>query len=386
MMWSLLGNEFHTTDESITMSNRTPGSSGKKAGMVRGWLLGMTVLGLVFPGHAADDDATTATKAGRVTIYNEKRGMGGTDVKAGPVTTSDIPPLNSEETLTTATRIGNVTELTGSKGSKSTVVTVGPMTGGQVNGKNLSVVRIGENVAIGTDENGGTMKALQVGNQVVVQKSGNVSPSEVRIIVRVLQEPVSNPASGDRASDNGVSMIPFTGVDVAGDIEVDVDNGQAFEIAVANPQMQKYTTFDVENGVLRIRCVGTRPGEQFFRRVVVRLPALAEATASEGAQMAVRNVTGARCAVVSRSGGTVDVSGKADTIQCQVSGGGHVLGKDLRARRMAVRMEGDDGEVHCTADQELVVVISGKSVVWSHGQPGLVTRKISGGGELKFEK
>lgn len=368
------------------MSNRTPETGGRNAGMVRGWLLGMTLLGLVFSGHAADDDATTATKTGGVTIYNEKRGMDGSDVKAGPVTTSDIIPRNREETLTTATRIGNVTELTGSKGSKSTVVTVGPMTGGRVNGKDLSVVRIGENVAMGTDDSGGTMKALQVGNQVVVQKSGTVSPSDVRIIVRVLQEPVSNSASGDPASDNGVSMLPFTGVDAAGDIEVDVDNGQAFEIAVANPQMRKYTTFEVIDGVLRIRCVGTRPGEQVFRRVAVRMPSLMEATASEGAQMTARNVTGTRCAVVSRSGGTVDISGKADTIQCQVSGGGHVLGKNLRAGRMAVRLEGDDGEVHCSANQELVVVITGKSVVWSHGQPGLVTRKISGGGELRFEK
>jgi hypothetical protein len=52
---------------------------------------------------------------------------------------------------------------------------------------------------------------------------------------------------------------------------------------------------------------------------------------------------------------------------------------------MVVRVDGD-GEVHCKAEQELVVVITGKGVVWSHGQPGLVTRKITGGGELKFEK
>ena len=361
------------------MSKRMAWTSGVGVNILRAYVLSITVFGLVFAGRAAEDETTTATKTGGITVYNDKRGMDGTDIKTGPITTSAITtPRNQAETLISSTRIGNVTELTGSKGTKSTVVTVGPMTGGQVNGKALSVIRIGENVAIGTDESGGTMKALQVGNQVVVQKSGQASASDVRIAVRVLQEPIAGQVS------SGVTLLPFTGVDVAGEITVEMESGQAFEIIVANKKTREYTSFDVVAGVLQIRCIGTKPGERVDRRVVVRLPNLAEATASDGAQLTALKVTGERCVVVSRGGGKVNIAGKVDVAQYRVSGGSQVLGQNLRAGRMAVRLDGD-GEVHCSAEQELVVVINGKGIVWSHGQPGLVTRKITSGGELKFE-
>ena len=349
------------------------------------WLIGMTTLfGLAFTGHAADDETTSATKMGGITVYNDKRGMDGTDIKTGPVTTSAIvAPRSQAETVTTATRIGNVTELTGSKGTKSTVVTVGPMTSGQVNGKTVSVIRIGDNVAIGTNDSGGTTRALQVGNQVVVQSSGNVSPSEVRVVVRLMQEPVAGQASGGDAA-NGVALLPFTGVEASGEVAVEVEGGQAFDI-VANKNMREYGTLTVEDGILRIRCVGTGPGERVSRRVLVRLPNLAEATAGDGAQVTARKVSGERFLAVSRGGGKIEVSGKVDAVQCRVSGGGQVLGQQLRTERMSVRLDGD-GEVRCSADQELVVMITGRGIVWCHGKPGLVTRKITGGGELRFEK
>ena len=362
------------------MSSRT----SRTVRMLQAGLMGLILLGFAFTGRAADDDATTATKTGGITVYNDKRGMDGTDIKTGPITTSTTSSRHQDETVTTATRIGNVTELTGSKGTKSTVVTVGPMTSGQVNGKAVSVTRIGENVALGTDGNGGTIKALQVGNQVVVQKSGDVSPSEVRIAVQLLQEPVAGQASGVRAN-NDTALPPFTGVDVSGDVVVEVESGQAFEIVVADKRAQEYATFKVADGVLHIVCVGSGVDEPFSKRVVVRLPNLVEATAGDGARLMVRNVTNDRCLVVSRGGGKVDISGKADKVQCRVSGGGQVLGQSLRAGRMSVRLDGD-GEVHCSADQELVAVINGKGIVWSHGQPGLVTRKITGGGEIRFVK
>jgi hypothetical protein len=365
------------------MSKRTLWASSWAAGGLQAWLLNLTVLGLLFVGRATADDTKTATKTGGITVYSDTSGVSGTDIKAGPITTAPPTPRSPEETLTTATKIGKVTELTGSKGTKSTVVTVGPMTGGQVNGKAVSVIRIGENVALGTDESGGSMKALQVGNQVVVQKSERVTASDVRIIVRVLQEPLADASAGEPA--NSVALLPFTGVEASGDVAVEVEGGQAFEVAVANKKMRDYTTFAVEEGVLRIRSAETGPGERVAARVVVRLPNLVEATATEGAQLTVRNVTGERCVIVSQGGGKVDVSGKVAVAQCRVSGGGQVLGQKLRSGRMSVRVNGD-GEVHCNAEQELVVVIIGKGTVWSHGQPGLVTRQISGGGELKFEK
>lgn len=250
------------------MINRMSWASNNGFGLLRAWLVGLTMLGAVFSGRAADDEATTATKTGGITVYNDKRGMNETDIKAGPVTSSAITPHRTqEETLTTATRIGNVTELTGSKGTKSTVVTVGPMTGGKVNGQSISVTRIGENVALGTDESGGTMKALKVGNQVVVQKSGTVSPSEVRIIVQVLQDPAASQAPDDKAND--VAVLPFTGVDASGDILVEVEGGQPFGIAVANKQTRALTTFAVEGGVLRIKCVGAGKVEREIGRAHV---------------------------------------------------------------------------------------------------------------------
>lgn len=368
------------------MRKRTSDLITKRSGMLQAWSLSLTMLALTCFVRAGDDDTTTATKTGGITVYNDKRGTDEADIKAGPITKSAITPRNSqEETLTTATRIGNVTELTGSKGTKSTVVTVGPMTGGQVNGKSISVTRIGENVALGSDGSGGTMNALKVGNQVLVKKSENVSASEVRIIVRLLQEPVAGQAPNDVASE--VALLPFTGVDVAGDIVVDVEVGQPFEIAVSDKKSRESTSFSVEEGVLRVRCARTGLAERgAARRIVVRLPALTDVTATDGAQVVARNVTGERCLVVSRGGGKVELSGKVDTAQYRASGGGRVLGQNLRTGRMSVRLDGDDGEVHCRADQELVVIIAGKGVVWCHGQPGLVTRKIDGGGELKFDK
>jgi len=228
---------------------------------LRAGLLGVAVLGWVYAGRSADEETTTATKTGGITIYNEKRaGVDGVDVKTGPITTSTIrSPHQQDETLMTATRMGKVTELTGSKGTKSTVVTTGPVTSGQVNGKGMSVIRIGEKVALGKDENGGTMKAIQVGNQIVVERSGTVTPSDVRVMVHAMQEPV---AAGQQAGTgtNDVSLIPFTGVNASGDVVVDVECGLAFEILVASPKMREYTVFDVVNNVLQIRCVGTRPG------------------------------------------------------------------------------------------------------------------------------
>ena len=353
-------------------------------GVLVAWLVAMTTFGLAPLRCTADDDPTTATKMGGITVYNDKRGSESTDIKTGPITTSAITgPRSQAETVTTATRIGNVTELTGSKGTKSTVVTVGPITSGQVNGKSVSVTRIGDNVAVGTNESGGTTKALQVGNQVVVQSSGNVSASEVRIIVRALQEPVGGQGTGD-GTINGVSLIPFAGVEASGEVEVEVEGGQAFDI-FANKNMREYGTFAVEQGILRIRCVGTGPGERVSRRVIVRMPKVEELTAGDGAQIVARNVTGEHFLMVSRGGGKIDLSGKVDAAQCRVSGGGQVLGSQLRTGRMSVRLEGD-GQVHCRADQELVVMITGRGIVWCHGKPGLVTQKITGGGELRFEK
>jgi len=359
------------------MNNRTPWLNRSL------WLLGVLAFGSVCSVRAAGDEATTATKTGRITIYSDKRGTDGADIKTGPITTSTSSSESQDETVTTAIRMGNVTELTGSKGTKSTVVTAGPMTTGKVNGKTMSVTRIGENVALGTDESGGSIKAIQVGNQVVVQRSENVSPAEMRIAVQLLQEPVSGQVSGRETND--VALLPFTGVAVSGDVVVEVESGQAFGIVVADKKDSEYTTFAVVNGVLSVGCVGAGPSERVFRRVSVKLPNLAEATAVDGAQLVVRNVMSERCLVVSRDGGKVDISGKADKVQCRVSSGGKVLGKDLRAGRMSVRLDGD-GEVHCRADQELVVMIAGKGTVWSYGRPGLVTRKITGGGELKFEE
>ncbi|MEI8078451.1 MAG: DUF2807 domain-containing protein, partial [bacterium] len=182
----------------------------------------------------------------------------------------------------------------------------------------------------------------------------------------------------------GVELVPFTGVDASGEVEVEVESGQAFDI-VANQKMKEYVTFTVTDGVLRLRCVGAGPGELVSRRVVVRLPNLVAATADNGARLVVRNVVGERFVVVSRSGGKVDVAGRVTVAQCRVSGGGQLFGTQLRTERMSVRLEGD-GEVHCSAAQELVVVIMGKGLVWCHGKPGLVTRNISGGGELRFDQ
>ena len=347
------------------------------------WLLGVIAFGSVFSVRAANDEATTATKTGGITIYSNKRGTDGADIKTGPITTSTSSSGPQDETVTTAIRMGNVTELTGSKGTKSTVVTTGPVTSGKVNGKTISITRIGENVALGTDESGGAIKAIQVGNQVVVQRSENVSPAEMRIAVQLLQEPAIGKVSGCETND--VALLPFTGVDASGDVLVEVESGQAFGIVVADEKTREYTTFAVADGALSVGCIGAGSGERFSRRVVVKLPNLTEVTAKDGARLVVRNVMGERCLVVSRGGGKVDISGKADTVQCRVSSGGKVLGQDLHAGRMSVRLDGD-GEVHCRADQELVVMIAGKGTVWSHGRPGLVTRKITGGGELRFEE
>lgn len=382
MRWSLLRNKTNSS-ESLTVNNRTLWERLVEFGMSCAWLLSIIVLGFVFSGRAVGDDTTTATKKGGITIYSDKRGTDGTDLKTGPITTSTTSSKSQDETVVTSTRIGNVTEMTGSKGTKSTVVTTGPITSGQIHGKAISVIRIGENVALGADESGGTIKALQAGNQVVVQKSGNVSPSEVRIAVQLLQEPVVERTSVDGVSD--MLLLPFTGVEASGDVTVEVECGREFGIVVENKKMHEDAVFEVTDGVLHIKCVGTGFDERFPRKIVVKLPNLIEVTARDEAQLVAKNVTGERCVVVSRGGGKVEISGKVATVQCRVSSGGQVFGKNLRTGRMSVRLDGD-GEVHCNAEQELVVVITGKGIVWSHGQPGLVTRKITGGGELRFEK
>lgn len=349
------------------------------------WLMGMTMQpGGVCSVQAGDEVKTTATKTGGVTVYSDnKNGSAGTDVKAGPVTTSTTPVAEPAETVTSATRIGNVTELTGSKGTKSTMVTVGPMTAGQVNGKDVSVVRMGENVAVGTNSSGGKMTALQVGNQVVVQGSGKVSTSETRIIVQLLQEPVAGrELGGDAAS--GLELASFTKMDVAGEVTVEIESGPAFDISVSK-NMKEYGTLTVEQGLLRIRAVDNAACAPGSRRVALRMPQLGEVTAGDGARVAIRNLEGERFFVTCQGGARIETAGKVKTVQCRVSGGGQVLAPLLHAGRMSVRLEGD-GEVHCRAEQELVVMISGKGVVWCHGKPGLVTQKITGGGELRFEK
>lgn len=351
------------------------------------WALALLVGVACCRGLAADQTKATISAGGGITVYNEKGTVVGTDLKTGPVTTTkDTPPAKApEETVTTITRMGNVTELKGDRGTKSTVVTVGPVTEGKVNGKGISVTRVGENVAVGSDERGGSMKALQVGNQVVVEKSGTVSPSAVRIAVQALLDPLVAKGTGhSAAATNGLEVQPFTGIEVSGDLPVEVTCGRPFDILIADKETQEYTDFDVEDGVLRIECLGRRPGGREFGKIVVSLPALTAVTALEGARVTVRNVAGPRCTVACQ-GGRVDVAGVSDDAVYRVSGGGVLQGKDLRAGRISVRVDGE-GEVHCLAERELVVRISGKGTVWSHSHPGLVTRKILGGGELKFAK
>ncbi len=349
------------------------------------WVIGVTAIIAVCSARAGDEvDKTTATKVGGVTIYEDKRGAEGADVKTGPITKETTPSAGSRETVVTAVKMGNVTELTGSKGTKSTVVTVGPMTGGQVNGKSVSVVRIGENVAVGTNDKGGTVQAIKAGNQVVVQGIGNVSSSEARIVVRLLQDAATGQPVAPPPTNAGIALSPFTGVGVVGDVEVDVECGQPFDI-MANGGMKDSGTFEVQEGVLCIRGTGKGPDGRALGRVTVRMPALDAVSAEDGGRVTVQKATGENLRITGRSGGRIEISGEAKTVLCRVSGGSRVFGQKLKTGRMSMRLEGD-GEAHCSAGLELVVMISGKGIVWCHGKPGLVTQKISGGGELRFEK
>lgn len=121
-------------------------------------------------------------------------------------------------------------------------------------------------------------------------------------------------------------------------------------------------------------------------RVVVRvsLPALNGADVSSGAALDIAGVDAGAFAIDASSGGSMEVSGRCDTLDVDVSSGGDIEARGLECRS-AVADASSGGNAEIFASESVVGDASSGGNVDVYGKPEKVSKDTSSGGSVSVE-
>ena len=198
----------------------------------------------------------------------------------------------------------------------------------------------------------------------------------------------------------------FRGVKTSGSIDVEINNGETYEVSVENDDnLLPYVVTEVNNGILNIHYENNTSINNDHAKVYVTVPSLDKVVASGSADVTIRdvlknsqkiefNVSGsgnikgtldAPAVSIGVSGsGNVALKGRTKDFECSVSGSGDINCGDLQSENATVKISGS-GNAHVFASVNLSASIYGSGDVYYGGSPKTEIHS-SGSGSVQPEK
>ena len=203
-----------------------------------------------------------------------------------------------------------------------------------------------------------------------------------------------------------LDLRDFNAIDVGGNIDVDIHQGQNFlvELNIPEDELDDFL-IEVDGSTLKIN--RRRGAGGFFGlwgsnlSVDVTLPELESIRASGGADVSVPEMISGEILSISASGGSdidihievteleintsggsdVYVQGTTESAQIKASGGSDLNARDLNAREVHVQTSGGS-DTHISVSDRIEGTASGGSDIVYTGNPQIVDVNVSGGSDV----
>lgn len=176
-------------------------------------------------------------------------------------------------------------------------------------------------------------------------------------------------------------LTPFTRIELAGanSLNVRVGGGQAVAVHADDNLLDRVTTA-VRDGTLVIANRGTFT-TTVPMRVDVTVPTLDDFVLSGSGTVEADGVQAQQLTIRVSGTGTVTVSGTVDSLDATLAGTGDVRLGDLVARNVRATVSGT-GRLEVHATETLDAAVTGVGSVVYHGNPGKLTRDVTGTGSI----
>jgi hypothetical protein len=189
--------------------------------------------------------------------------------------------------------------------------------------------------------------------------------------------------SGSSASETR-KVDEFSRIEIGGAVElvVHVEPGvaQKLELTADDNILPKLTT-TVDDGELDVDIDASWVRPKTPIKVEVWVPALLAIEVSGAGDVAVEGLHGESFELAISGAGGSKLRGEVERLSVAISGAGNLDAKQLQAERVDVRLSGA-GNAEVWASEQLDVAISGVGNVGYRGNPGTITKAISGVGKL----
>jgi hypothetical protein len=188
------------------------------------------------------------------------------------------------------------------------------------------------------------------------------------------------PGSGVAATDSR-TVPPFTAVDLAGSNHVTIHVGEKQAVVVeADDNLIDLVTTEVRSGTLVLGTNGSFTTKHPMT-VEVTVPTLDAVLLSGSGVVTVEGVGAEQLTVRVPGSGLLRVSGTAERLDVSLSGSGDVQLQDLVARDVVATLSGS-GRLQVHATGSLDASLPGTGVIVYAGDPGNVTRNVTGTGAI----
>jgi Putative auto-transporter adhesin, head GIN domain len=208
------------------------------------------------------------------------------------------------------------------------------------------------------------------------------------IIIALLAVRILHSSSSPAGTGSGVaaaqsrSLLPFTGVDLAGANNVMVRVGARQSVTVhADRNLLGRVTTRVQAGSL---VIGTTPGPLNAKRpmyVAVGVPSIDRLALPGAGNISVTGIDSRILTLVLPGSGTVSTTGTTTRLDVTISGTGTALLSGLIARDAKAVLSGD-GSIVLTATHSVDASVSGSGTIVYGGNPALVTKAVTGSGTI----
>jgi hypothetical protein len=183
-------------------------------------------------------------------------------------------------------------------------------------------------------------------------------------------------------------VAPYTGLEVAGGVDVNVVPGDTQEVVVTGGEevIDRVVT-QVEDGVLRVSIkdhgivIGPDPFDGV--RVQVSAAALDTIRVQGSGDLQLGRIDADTLTVEVEGAADLDAGGTVDQLRLSIEGAGDADLGELEARTAVVHVEGA-GDAELNVSDELDVVVEGAGDVTYRGNPS-VRQRVEGAGEVRPE-
>ena len=190
------------------------------------------------------------------------------------------------------------------------------------------------------------------------------------------------------AAERDFDLDGFTGVDASSGVSVDVTVGGDFAITASGDED------DLERLKVEVKGDTLHVGRQYRMnwggrsgpvKVMVKMPAMDEASASSGSSLAATRIDAGDFSADASSGASLDLSGSCGDGEFDVSSGATVDAEDLECK--TVDADGSSGgSMMVFASESVTAEASSGASVRVYGEPSTVDVEKSSGGSVKIKK